>query len=178
MSRRLRVAVHRYDCFDLREPSCPAGDTVFHPECVAGARVTEGGRLFDTMQSQFTRNGDAATHLVVKMDVEGAEWDSLLLAPDAVFQNIEQLNVEFHHVGMPQHVAVLKRLKQFFHVAHVHYNNASCSSAVRPLPSWAFEVLLVSKRIATVDASRLADGWSPLDAPNDPNRPDCQSLAR
>ena len=47
----------------------------------------------------------------------------------------------------------MRRLKQFFYVAHVHYNNFSCDAALAPFPSWAFEVLLVSKRIASSDGS-------------------------
>src|SRR5882672_9377657 len=29
VSRRLHVTVHQYDCFDLHEPACPGGTTVF-----------------------------------------------------------------------------------------------------------------------------------------------------
>ena len=94
----------------------------------------------------------------MKMDVEGAEWDSFLLAPDSAFAHIDQLDVEFHHVEDPKFVAVMQRLKQFFDIAHVHYNNFSCDPAMRPFPSWAFEVLLVSKRIAI---GRIAGGRAP-----------------
>jgi hypothetical protein len=76
MARTLQVKVHQYDCFDTRHPACPGGDTVFHAECVGAQSSTNEGRLFDTIGNQFARNGDAARRLVVKMDVEGAEWDS------------------------------------------------------------------------------------------------------
>src|SRR2546429_628447 len=48
VSRQLHVPVHQYDCFDLRVPSCPGGDTVFHGECIAPTKFTEDGRPFDT----------------------------------------------------------------------------------------------------------------------------------
>ena len=176
VSRQLHVPVHQYDCFDLRAPSCPGGSTVFHGECVGTTRSTEDGRPFDTLSDQFAHNGHDATPLVMKIDVEGAEWDSFLLAPDSVFMHIDQLDVEFHHVDDPKYVATMRRLKQFFYIAHVHYNNFSCDPALRPFPSWAFEVLLVSKRIAVTDGAP-APPTPGLDAANNPSWPDCQAAA-
>jgi hypothetical protein len=178
VSRRLHVTVHQYDCFDLREPSCPDGSTRFHGECVAGTRSVADGRLFDTMRAQFAKNGDEGKRLVMKMDVEGAEWDSFLLAPDSVFDRIDQLQVEFHHVDDRRYVAAMQRLKQFFYVAHVHYNNFSCDPTLTPFPAWAFEALFVSKRIGMSDGSPAASGPGPLDAPNNPGWADCQVAAR
>jgi hypothetical protein len=178
VSRRLHVTVHQYDCFDLRAPSCPGGTTVFHGECVGTTRSTEEGRPFDTLSGQFSRNGDSARAVVMKIDVEGAEWDSFLLAPDSLLTNIDQLDVEFHHVDDAKYVAVMQRLKQFFYIAHVHYNNFSCDPALGPFPSWAFEVLLVNKRIAVSDGSPALAAPEGLDAPNDASQPDCQAAPR
>jgi hypothetical protein len=177
VSRRFRIRVHQYDCFDLREPSCPGGLTVFHGECVGSARETQDGRPFDTLSNQFARNGDAATPLVMKIDVEGAEWDAFLFAPDRALSHIDQLAVEFHHVDESKYVEAIRRLKQFFYIAHVHYNNFSCDPALAPFPSWAFEVLLVNKRIATSDGSP-APVASAVDAPNNAAAADCQVAAR
>jgi hypothetical protein len=174
VSRRLHIRVHQYDCFDLREPSCPGGDTMFHGECIGTTRETQDGRPFDTMANQFMRNRNAATPLVMKIDVEGAEWDSFLFAPDSVFSQIDQLDVEFHHVDDPKYVEVIRRLKRFFYVAHVHYNNFSCDPSLAPFPSWAFEVLLVNKRIGMTDGSP-APAAPGIDAPNNASGPDCQA---
>jgi len=178
VSRQLHVPVHQYDCFNLTEPSCPGGTTVFHGECVGTAKSTEDGRPFDTLSDQFANNGHAAAPIVMKIDVEGAEWDSFLLAPDSVFSHIDQLDVEFHHVDDPKYVATMKRLKQFFYIAHVHYNNFSCDATLAPFPSWAFEVLLVNTRIAKTDGSPAPASPGGLDAPNNPAWPDCQAAAR
>ena len=175
VSRRLHITVHQYDCFDLRRPSCPGGRTVFHGECVGTARSVEDGRPFDTLAGHFAKNGDETVPLVMKIDVEGAEWDSFLLAPDSVFERLDQLEVEFHHVDDRKFVVVIERLKAFFEIAHVHYNNFSCDPLMKPFPSWAFEVLLVNKRIARTDGSPAAAGPIPLDAPNNSNAADCQA---
>ena len=174
VSRKLGVPVHQYDCFDTRQPACPEGDMRFHAECVGPAMVDEDGRLFDTMANQFTKNGDAAKRLVVKIDVEGAEWDSFVLAPDWVFERIDQLVVEFHGVASDRFVAAARRLARFFHVVHIHYNNYSCEPGLTPFPASAYEVLFVSKKLGVVDPSRPAGGPNPLDTPNNPNAPDCQ----
>jgi hypothetical protein len=177
VSRRLRIRVHQYDCFDLREPSCPGGQTMFHGECIGTARATEDGRPFDTLANQVARNGDGGASLVMKIDVEGAEWDAFLLAPDSALSQIDQLDVEFHHVDDPKYVETIRRLKRFFHIAHVHYNNFSCDGSLAPFPSWAFEVLLVNKRIAMTDGSP-APAAGGVDAPNNASAPDCQAAAR
>ena len=95
VSTRLRVPVHQYDCFDLRRTQCDGGDMQFHPECIAASASTDGdGRPFDSLTNQLARNGDAGRRLLVKMDVEGAEWDSLLATPASVLERIDQLAIE------------------------------------------------------------------------------------
>jgi hypothetical protein len=174
VSRRFNVPVHEYDCFDTRQPVCSEGKMVFHAECVGPATLEEDGRPFDTLAGQIAKNGDSARRLVVKMDVEGAEWDSFVLAPDWVFERIDQLVVEFHGVDSDRFVAAVQRLTEFFHVAHVHFNNYSCGPGVEPFPASVYEVLFVSRRLGVPDPSGAAAGPHPLDAPNNPSAPDCQ----
>lgn len=186
IATRFNVTTHQYDCFNLTQPLCAAGKTVFHAECVAARTFTEEGRLFDSIANQMTKNGDASKQIVLKIDVEGAEWESLLAAPDEVLQRIDQLTVEFHwkHDGhfkwypADTYIALVQRLKQFFEVAHLHFNNAACADGLEPFSTWAFEVLFVNKRLAVVDPTRKAAGLHPLDAKNDPSLPDCQPRGR
>ena len=177
VSTQLRVKLHQYDCFDTRQPACQGGDTVFHAECVGDTAKTDDGRVFDTMENQFVRNGDANKHLVVKMDVEGAEWDSLLHASDETLQRIDQLAIELHFVDRKDFVTVVRRLKQFFHVVHLHFNNFACTDGIAPLPALATELLFVNKRLAVVDPAQRWQGPHPLATPSDPKSPDCQVKA-
>lgn len=199
VSRALGVQVHEYDCFDLRRPACPGGRAVFHAECVGPARsVDADGRVFASVADQIDANRDTGRHLVVKMDVEGAEWDSLPSVPDAVLQRIDQLVVEFHTAPEPPRHAlvrrlrldrpatpstrmfeqrdldVIRRLERFFLVAHVHFNNFSCDTSIRPFPSWAYEVLFVNKAIGVVGEPPPDQAAAP-DAPNNPGAADCQA---
>lgn len=186
ISTKLGVPLHQYDCFDTRQPACTAGNTVFHAECIADAKGVSDERVFDTLENQLLKNGDRGKRVVIKMDVEGAEWWSLLATPDDVFRRIDQLAIEFHwvkdaaggwvHDG--RYMALIQRLKEYFHVAHLHFNNHSCVPGLEPFPAWAYEVLFVSKRLAEADPSGPAADRRLLDPPNDPDAPDCQPSPR
>lgn len=176
VSRTLNIGVHQYDCFNTIAPFCPGGDTRFHAECVGPSRSTFEDRLFDSVADQVSKNGDAGKRLVMKMDVEGSEWESLVTSPDSVLSAIDQLAIEFHEIEQPAFLATIERLKQFFYVAHVHMNNFKCGPGFEPFPGQVFEALLVSKRLAQIDPAKNARGPSPLDAPNLPSVPDCQVL--
>jgi hypothetical protein len=176
VSRMTALPVHQYDCFNLKRPSCEGAKPVFHEECVGPSRVTEEGRLFDTVEAQIAKNGDSGKRVVMKMDVEGAEWPSFLAMPEAVLQQIDQLSVEFHRVDDPSYVEVIRKLKKTFHLVNVHYNNWTCDAAAAPLPAWAYEVLFVNKNAATVDPQGAAPVPNPFDGPNNFHAPDCQAL--
>lgn len=176
VSTRLKVPTHQYDCFDSTRPACPGGDTQFHSECIGPDATTDkDGRPFDTLEHQIATNGDAGKQLVIKIDVEGAEWNSLMQTPDAVLERIDQIAIELHDFDrdVNRFIAVVTRLKEFFHVAHLHFNNYSCIRGLEPFPAQAYEVLFVSKRLAKVDGPG-ATRPNPLDAPNNPALPDCQ----
>ena len=175
ISRRFRVPVHQYDCFDTREPSCAGGETHFHAECIAAQHKVEEGRTFDSLQQQILRNGDDGKNLVVKMDVERAEWDSLLETPSEVLGRFAQLAIEFHGTDEVRFLVTIQKLKELFVIAHVHFNNHSCIDGAQPFPAEAYEVLFVNKRLAQVDASAPVSRPNVLDAPNNPAIPDCQA---
>jgi hypothetical protein len=201
VSRRLNLPVHQYDCFDTRRPACPGGRPIFHAECVGGERtIDEADRLFDTLAHQLVKNGDARRRLIVKMDIEGAEWHSLARTPDSILQRIDQLSIELHHpfeaplssimrrlrLDQPltprlwivddHALAVIRRLKRYFHVAHVHFNNYACTGNLSPLPAWAYEVLFVNRTLGVEDSSPHPhkSNLLALDAPNNPEALDCQ----
>jgi hypothetical protein len=173
ISRKLGIGVHQYDCFNLTRPVCEGGLTNFHGECIAAHPKDEDGRRFDTLGNQIARNHDFGARLVVKMDVEGAEWDSFIHAPDDVLRRIDQLQVEFHGFDQVRYINAVRRLKQFFHVAHLHWNNYACVDDKPPFPAWAYEILFVNKRIAQPAPGAHLQLPHALDAPNNPIAPEC-----
>jgi hypothetical protein len=180
ISTRRSIPVHQYDCFNLTRPSCPGGTTIFHEECVGDTAKTESGRLFDSIPGQIAKNGDTGNHVVLKIDVEGAEWNAFAATPDDVLRRIDQLAVEFHiindfyTVNDVKYLEVVRRLKRVFHVANLHFNNFGCTGGVEPFSTWAFEVLFVNKRLDRLTFARPAPQPHPLDARNNPGAPDCQ----
>jgi hypothetical protein len=176
VATRFKVSVHEYDCFDPRAPACSTGKLLFHDECIGNSERTEDGRRFDTLERQIARNGDAGKHLFVKMDVEKAEWESLLSAPASVLERIDQMVVEFHGFDDQLCLATILKLKESFHIANLHWNNFVCDRGVPPFPSWAYEVLFVSRRIGVVEPGAR---WvpSPLEQPNNWELPECQGSA-
>jgi hypothetical protein len=127
-----------------------------------------------------TRSGKTATPAgaIIKMDIEGGEWDSLLAASDELLASIPQIAMELHGFDDPKIVKVLRKLKRNFYLVNLHFNNWSCTSKAVPLPAWAYQVLWVNKRIGVFDAGvPIPAPMSPLNAPDSPTWPDCQLRA-
>jgi hypothetical protein len=174
ISRELRVPVHEYDCFEPLQPACPGGQPIFHDECIAAETETIESRVFDTLSNQIRKNGDAGKTLVVKIDVEGAELDSLLTTPAGVLDRIDQLTMEIHGTDK-RFLALVRKLKRTFHVIHLHFNNNACGERWYPFPAWAYQVSFVNKRIGVVDRSAPKPTLPhPLDTPDAPIGRDCQ----
>jgi hypothetical protein len=175
VSRRYHVPVHQYDCFDPARPTCEGGTFVFHNECVGDQIGYKSSRFFDTLENQIRKNGDLGRRLVIKMDIEGAEWDSLLAAPQELLSSIPQITMEMHGVDDPKIVEVLRKLKRNFYLVNLHFNNWSCTLKAAPLPAWAYQTHWVNKRIGVPDpASPFPAPTSPLNEPDSPRWPDCQ----
>lgn len=175
VSKELGVEVHQYDCFTEHRPVCAGGTFVFHDECVGPKTETVEGRFFDTLPSQIARNGHAGKPVLMKIDVEGAEWDSLMATPDEVLDTFLQMPMELHGVNEDRFLELVRRLKRRFHLVNLHFNNFACDPAAAPLPAWAFQVLWVHRSVGRVEADAPVPApLSPLNAPDEPTLPDCQ----
>ena len=175
VSQTLGVPVHQYDCFSPPHQACENGKSTFHDECVGPKAETIEGRAFDSLSRQIVRNGDAGRTLVMKIDVEGAELASVMATPDRVLNQIDQLAMEVHGANR-DYLRLIRKLKRTFRLVHLHYNNQSCSTRYRPLPAWAYQVLFVNKRLATLDPAKpKAVLPHPLDARDYSLGRDCQT---
>ena len=177
VSTEFRLPAHQYDCFTDERPSCRSVSPVFHDECVGPKAETIDGQPFDTLASQIAKNGHAGRRVLVKIDIEGAEWESIMATPDEVLEHIDQMPMELHNASGQRSLDVIRRLKRTFYVVSLHFNNQACDPAAEPYPSWAFQVLLVNKRLGALDASRSGKApGDPPDAPDNPHEPDCQMI--
>ena len=131
------IPVHQYDCFDPARPTCQGGQFVFHDECVASRPATRDSRVFETLKNQIGKNGDSGRRMVIKMDIEGAEWDSLMAVSDERLAAIPQLAMELHGTDAIKMFRGIRSLKQQFYLVNLHFNNWSCTPG-SPLPGAAF----------------------------------------
>ena len=50
----------------------------------------------NTIESHINENGDRGKRLLLQMDVEGAEWDTLIHTPNSVLSLFDQIVIEVH----------------------------------------------------------------------------------
>jgi len=111
--------------------------------------------------------------LIVKMDIEGAEYGAFASLADGEFARLGLLLVEFHDLGahLAEVETLARRLARDFAVVHVHANNFG--PVIDGLPqvievAWARRDLLPSGDRGTVGELPLPG----LDQPNNARRPD------
>lgn len=93
---------------------------------------------FDSLENHVLRNGHGSrADLILKMDVEGAEWDVLESASDATLSRFEQIVFEAHDLNALAEPAfrrrihaILGRLSRLFALIHVHANNVAAPASV------------------------------------------------
>jgi hypothetical protein len=175
ISTTRRVPVHQYDCFNPKSPpSRRGGHLKLNVECIGPRQEKIDGRTFDTLASQITRNGDRNKTKVVKMDIEGAEWQSVLAAPDDMFESIVQMPMELHGTDKQEVLDGLRKLKKHFHLVSVHFNNWRCSDDFAPFPNFAYQVLFVNKKVGIVgDPKPGKPALASVLAPDNPSTPEC-----
>ena len=104
---------------------------------------TIDGNRFDTVANQIARNGDTARRLVVKIDVEGAEWTRCMATPDAVLEPDRADADGAARRGRARFLELVRRLKTRFYLVNLHFNNFGCNPESAPMPSRAYQVLWV-----------------------------------
>ena len=111
----------------LTRPPLPKG-CVFIREGVAAK--TDPESKLDTVLSHLRRYRLASRRdVILKMDIEGGEWDIIAALPDKALDAFEQIVVEFHWLEnlkrdsfSAQVRAALQRLNERFTLCHVHAN--------------------------------------------------------
>lgn len=112
--------------------------------------------------------------VILKVDIEGAEYAAFAALPDASLGRVSLIAVELH--GLDRHLAdvqaLARRLARDFAVAHVHANNYG--PLVGGMPT-VIEIVWARRSLLPAPPPGIAAPALPLaglDAPNDPARPD------
>lgn len=97
----------------------------------------------DTLEAHIKKY--SSDHMVLKMDVEGAEWSSLGVVSEEALRKFEQIVIEFHIFGHGNEYPALSALAKNFHIIHMHANpNQLCPYVDIELPK-VLEVTWVRK---------------------------------
>jgi hypothetical protein len=176
------LPVNQYDCTNPKRPLCPSTaarcELHFFDECLEdGSRKMQPAKTL----AQMLARPDVAVppgDVMLKMDVESAEWGSFKNADLATLRRFNQIAVEFHKLGqMHRHqefAMVVEKLLQAFVVVHTHGNNYGGRFNYQgfTIPA-VFEVTFVRKDSAKALPACLAGRPNAhLDTPNNRARPD------
>lgn len=105
-----------------------------------------------TLEAFIQENGhENRDDLILKMDVEGAEWDAIAAVPSSTLVQFKQMVFELHDVYSQQNhkniCAFLSKLNETHQPVHVHGNNYAVYERAGDLVMpWALEVLYVRRR--------------------------------
>jgi len=131
VASRYSIPLHEYDCFNLHRPSvCHGCNVTFKGECVASPSAAPKWNHKSLMQQvRDAGNADAQEDsLLLKMDVEGAEWPVFADESVSSLKKFRQVVVEYHGLqhrhdhGRYSHI--FKRMADMgFAVTHLHGNN-------------------------------------------------------
>lgn len=148
----------------------------WHKTGLAGSYDSSRPEL-ETLPRLVELNGHAEEqHMILKMDIEAAEWDVFSKLPQGFLGKFDQIMLELHEMDWPEryhrYAPALEKLNETHQLIHVHGNNCSPYLMVKGLVlPHALECLYVSKEKYRFkdDETFYPDG---LDIRNDDRFPD------
>ena len=129
----LDMAARGYDIFmyDPTIDGLPQQNEKFHffREGIAGFEFKK--HSLNTLEHFVNRNGHAdEDNMILKMDVEGAEWSFLATVSSELLSKFDQMTFEFHDMIQPKDqsvmnatLACLNKINQTHSLVHLHANN-------------------------------------------------------
>ena len=172
----------RYDyqvyMYDHTITKLPQTNEHFHyfNEGISG--VDEESQPLKTLKHFINKNGHSKTkNMILKMDVEGAEWDFLETVDTKTLKQFDQIVLEMHNLVRPSCAAsalkLLKKLNKTHQLIHLHGNNSGYLLTVGDtvFPD-VLEASYVNKDTYYTFDDELVILPSPLDVPNDMGRAD------
>lgn len=117
--------------YDMTIDKLPYENGKFHffKEGIGG--VKDESKLLDTLENFISRNGhENNSNMILKMDVEGAEWDFLETVSSDTLNKFEQIVFEFHDLieektveEMERTINLIDKINATHTLVHLHGNN-------------------------------------------------------
>jgi hypothetical protein len=150
---------------------------IFMREGVSGEDKPDA--LTFSLQSIVNKSNPFTYNMILKMDIEGAEWEVLSAVSRDLLMRFEQLTFEFHGLHSicsgpwgERIVQVLEKINHDFTLFHVHANNYAEIQIVAGFPiCQVLEVSYVRSDLITRARSKTIYP-TPLDSPNNRSRMD------
>jgi hypothetical protein len=181
ISEKYQIPVFEYDCTNSKHPEkCPTCDLRFNSECIIGNSSPSKAK-YGTLSQHFQRNGHGGvgqSSMLLKIDVEGAEWPVFSEEPAENLRKFREIVVEFHNLDqVSQHPAFLHAVKNIlgagFVVEHIHGNNNGGKALIggQMVPK-VLEVTYLQRPADTASTCLDHSVLLPEDAQNNVNMPD------
>jgi len=179
LASKYNIPLHEYDCTNAQQPVVCAGCKVnFHYECILDNNGPPQYN-FKTLTQQLQESGNAGAKersLMLKIDVEAAEWKIFAEEPVENMKKFREIVVEYHWINKEQnHHLYLQAVKTIenagFAVTHLHGNNFGGglqSFGEYKIPN-VLEVTYIQKPQAGCAAN--IPYALPMDTPNNHNTP-------
>jgi hypothetical protein len=144
----------------------------FHRTMISAEATSESAALPDLVARHAVSDDP---HLILKIDIEGCEWDVFDRAGEETLAKLSQIVCEFHDLsdlGAPALCARAKRvfakLDRLFAPIHVHGNNVAglCNVANLAVPDVLEVTFANRRRYRFAESSEIFP--TPLDAPSNP----------
>ena len=140
--------------YDHTIDKLPYEDNRFHFKKQGIASGYVHGKELNALENLMAENGHAGMkNMILKMDVENAEWGALCMTPVSVLEQFDQIVMELHGMDCIDHMVglrafVLEKLGVTHSAIHVHYNNIGGEQYIMgKIPvSCAYEVTFANKK--------------------------------
>ena len=121
--RGLQIFMHDHTIANL-----PEQHTNFHFNKVGISHIDELENHKLSMKTLLEQNGDLENHnLILKMDVEGAEWDFITHTPTKILSQFRQITLELHRLTdisqREKILSALNKLNETHQAVWIHANN-------------------------------------------------------
>lgn len=137
------MAARGYEIFqyDMTIEELPQENEHFHFFREGIGRVRDKKKSLDTLENFVRRNHHERTrNMILKMDVEGAEWDFLSTVQENYLDKFDQMVFEFHHLIRPKSfsemaktIEHLQKINKTHQLIHLHGNNFGAQLKIEDL---------------------------------------------
>lgn len=148
----------------------------FFKEGISGIDSEE--QPLKTLEYYLNRNKHLEEkNMILKMDVEGAEWDFLETVDSSILKQFDQIVFEMHNMVRPvdanRILPLLKKLNNTHSLVHIHGNNCGYQLKIGDtiFPDVIETTYINKEKYETVEDDSLIFP-TPLDSPNDRGRVD------